>query len=60
MESSHCIMYVHDDPTYKDRTETSGRCLDNTDADANWLVCADVIAAGHCHRKRTTPLGAKP
>jgi hypothetical protein len=62
MESSHCIMYTHiweyRDPRYK--TETEGLCIDAFDSNANHLKCADVIAAGHCHRKRTTPLGASP
>lgn len=60
MKSTHCIFYCFDDVSYRNPTETSGRCLDYTDANGYWLPCAMAIEKGQCHRKRTTPLGAKP
>jgi hypothetical protein len=56
MKPTHCILYTPVDKTYKDKTETSGTCLNALDAKGNCLPCMNVIGNGYCSKKRKTPV----
>ena len=56
MNSTHCIFYMHIDRERRDPNETSGRCLDQHDANMDCYPCLEVIRMGHCCKKLKTPV----
>jgi len=56
MTPTHCPLYCHTDPTYRDTKETNGNCLDYTDSTGRWQKCMDAIAQGKCSKNRKTPV----